>query len=202
MYKFVKIATKSNPSDGKWYFVPQTIEQVVEHSEKFLKPRLQNGFDMASHKMVQSFWKHGDIDFHDHFTDDVESAISELTRIRGFKEMPLALFDTANNMYLEAVQQRIRQLYDGRPLYLANGVQNVGLIADRDEIVDEIEKETLEYPDEQKPDIRDARYIQWPGGWHWYVKVGLNDVVDKNGNQKWNTKEEAEEATMWFCKNY
>lgn len=55
---------------------------------------------------------------------------------------------------------------------------------------------------ENKMIIKDARYIQWDNGIHWYVKVGKFDVVDKDNNQKWNTKKEAQEATKWFIKNF
>ena len=65
-----------------------------------------------------------------------------------------------------------------------------------------MEKDSLEYPDEHELSPNDARYIQWSGGTHWYVKIGVHDVVDKHGNQKWNTKSEAEEATKWYCKYY
>lgn len=37
------------------------------------------------------------------------------------------------------------------------------------------------------------KYIKWPNGEHWYVKVWNMDVV-VNGEQKWNTKKEAEIA--------
>lgn len=50
--------------------------------------------------------------------------------------------------------------------------------------------------------IKDTRYIQWDNGIHWYVKIGKFDVVDKDNNQKWNTKKEAQEATKWFIENF
>jgi hypothetical protein len=37
---------------------------------------------------------------------------------------------------------------------------------------------------------------------HWYAKIGSFDVVDQFNNQKWNSKEEAKEAAVWFVKNY
>lgn len=60
----------------------------------------------------------------------------------------------------------------------------------------------LEYIDFKKPMLNDARFIQWEGGWHWYVKLNKEDVVDELGNQKWNTKKEAEEATKWYIEKY
>ena len=37
-------------------------------------------------------------------------------------------------------------------------------------------------------------------GWgkHWYAKIGKLDVVDKDNNQKLDTKEEAETAAKWY----
>lgn len=31
-----------------------------------------------------------------------------------------------------------------------------------------------------------------------FVKIGNLDVLDKDNNQKWNTKEEAEKAAKWY----
>ena len=42
----------------------------------------------------------------------------------------------------------------------------------------------------------------WEGGQHYYAKIGKLDVLDKNGNQKWNTKEETIEAAKWYIEKY
>ena len=47
---------------------------------------------------------------------------------------------------------------------------------------------------------KDIRYIQWKDGSHWYAKIGKYDVVDENGNQKWNTRNEAINAAYSFLK--
>lgn len=47
---------------------------------------------------------------------------------------------------------------------------------------------------------KEVRYLQWPNGKHWYAKIGNDDVVDAQGNQKWSTKKEAEKAAEWFLK--
>ena len=41
-------------------------------------------------------------------------------------------------------------------------------------------------------------YSRWPKGRHWYAKVGNEDVIDSEGNQKWNTKKEAQKAVRDF----
>lgn len=44
------------------------------------------------------------------------------------------------------------------------------------------------------------RYIQWPGGAHWYCKVGAEDVV-VDGQQKWPSKKAAQRAfRKWLAK--
>lgn len=47
----------------------------------------------------------------------------------------------------------------------------------------------------------EVRFHQWPGGTHWYATVGFDDVVDAEGNQKWDTKKKAIEAVDWYIKN-
>ena len=70
---------------------------------------------------------------------------------------------------------------------------------DDQEITDERFSEELIYPIEAQYNFDDVRYIQWPDGKHWYAKVGNFDICDKEGNYKWNTKEEAMNAAKKFC---
>ncbi len=91
-------------------------------------------------------------------------------------------------------------------MYLDNGVVETRLVAD-DEIVEERFEDKLVYPIESHVRLEDVRYIQWNmpdlniKGTHWYAKLGKRDVVDKDGNMKWNTKAEAEKAAEWFIEN-
>jgi len=47
------------------------------------------------------------------------------------------------------------------------------------------------------PDSDEIRVLQWPGGEHWYAKIGAVDVVI-DGEQKWNTFNEADTAAKRF----
>ena len=38
-------------------------------------------------------------------------------------------------------------------------------------------------------------------GTHWYAKIGKRDIHDSEGNMKWDTKEEAENAAEWYLAN-
>lgn len=50
------------------------------------------------------------------------------------------------------------------------------------------------------PEGGEVRYMKWPNGKHWYAKIGDLDVkVD--GQMKWDTKQEAEEAVKKFVRS-
>jgi len=46
-----------------------------------------------------------------------------------------------------------------------------------------------------------VRLIAWENGYHIYAKVDNEDVVDKQGNQKWSNVKEAENAVRWYMSN-
>jgi len=45
-----------------------------------------------------------------------------------------------------------------------------------------------------------ARYMQWTNGSHWYAKIGNADVI-VDGDQKWDSKKEAQKAVKKFKEN-
>lgn len=201
-YKFVRFKNKANGEEYKeWYFVARSYEQAIEHSEKVLKPLMQTGFDDRASQSIEAIFRHGTPNgIRVHATSPTAVAIDAITHLKYGSYAPMALFETANNLYLEVSQNRIKEVLNGEEIYLANGVRQFGYSSksnDIYEIVETIEKDTLEYPDQAKLKLEDARYIQWPGGEHWYVKFGSTDVV-VDGKQKWNTKLEAEEAAKKF----
>lgn len=58
------------------------------------------------------------------------------------------------------------------------------------------------YPHEAKPSLNEVKYMTWYGGKHWYAKIGKIDIVDRDNNQKWNTRKEAEEAAKWYIETF
>lgn len=59
-------------------------------------------------------------------------------------------------------------------------------------------RDDMIFPVTQQSEIR---IIKWPGGVHYYAKIGNTDVVDANGNQKWNSHEDAYfEAQRYLAK--
>lgn len=114
----------------------------------------------------------------------------------------LELFGIANNMYLEAFRNRIDDVAKG-PIYLEDGVRQFGYTESNPyyEIVEHVYSDTLEYPFD-KPTFDKVKFIQWPDGKHWYAKIGHDDIVDENGNQKWNSRIDAEKAAYLYIKKY
>lgn len=62
---------------------------------------------------------------------------------------------------------------------------------------------TMTFPHKRSnQDIVEVRYIQWVGGGsHWYVKIGNEDVVWE-GEQKWDTREEAERVANLYIQKH
>lgn len=191
MYKFVKIHLKYGKDKNQywWYFVPNSVDQVREHFEKIFGQEIKAG--------VKD--KIGSIEVNIHPETAWRKAV-DLTNM--FSGNPWIV--DAVKLENQVLQNRINDFLKYGKIYLADGVQQLMLREDMHEIIETVETETLVYPREAQFHIEEVRYMQWdvpgyPKGTHWYAKIGNMDVKDKEGNIKWNTKEEAEKAAEWFC---
>lgn len=192
MYKFVRIKPKDENVSGTWYFKPYSIEQVVEHFNTIFGKEIKAGI----HDKMNADWaKHPDTAW--------RYAIDTMCKAKG--SFGLSWLEEAIKLENIVLNNRIKDFDNGLDFYLANGVQEFLPAWNMYEIVEEIEKEVLEYPMIEQFHFEDVRYMKWDmpsldiKGVHWYAKIGNEDVRDKDGNMKWNTKEEAEEAARWFC---
>lgn len=188
MYKFVKIRPKNSDKKGYWYFVPNSIEQVQEHFTKIFGQEISAGvkdkFGSTKYKHPETAWRLG------------------VDTLNMFSGNPWVV--DAVNLENQVLHNRINDFLKYKDIYLADGVQQFMYRDDLFEIVEEVYSEILSYPREAQYHIEEVRYMQWevpgfPKGEHWYAKIGNMDVRDKEGNMKWNTKEEAEAAAEWFC---
>lgn len=196
MYRFVKIKPKNEDSCGTWYFKPSSVEQVIEHFNTIFGKEISAGI---RDKMNSDKAKHPDTAW--------RFAIDSICNVKGMSWNchGLPWLQEAIKLENTVLNNRIKDFENGLDFYLANGVQEFLPSWNMYEIVDEIEKEVLEYPLIEQFHFEDVRYMKWDmpsldiKGVHWYAKIGNEDVRDKAGNMKWNTKEEAEEAARWFC---
>ena len=196
MYKFVRIAPIDKSTNGLWYFKPNSVEQVVEHFNKIFGKEISAGIRDKMHS-VES--KHPDTAW--------RFAVDSICHVKGFgwNCHGLPWIEEATKLENTVLNGRIKDFEKGLDFYLANGVQEFIPIWDRYEIVETFESDTLSYPVAVQYHFEDVRYMKWDMDWlevkgtHWYAKIGNEDVRDKDGNMKWDTKEEAEEAARWFC---
>lgn len=202
-YRFVKIK-RGSEGNGTWYFNPRTEEQVVEHFKNVVGPEIRDGVDDYIKGCIAVKDKSkpdGKWIYHAHPTTPWARAVEPYWHLNGGMWIESSI-KLENELY----QQRVNSFRSGKDMYLDNGVVETRLV-DGDEIVDEKFEEKLVYPEETHVRIEDVRYMQWNmpdlniKGTHWYAKIGKRDVVDKDGNMKWDTKEEAENAAKWFIFN-
>ena len=192
MYQFVRIKTKGSDKKGVWYFQPIDREQVLEHWKKFCMTEMSEGMGEISNNLIR---KSQGL-FEQRYTTHFASVVTMMSEI---KQVPV--WQAAVELENEILNNRLKDVDNG-DIFLTEGLTQFGFVNSVHEIVETVDLDKLEYPVDKKLTIDDFRFIQWFGGKHWYVKLGNMDIVDEFGNQKWNTREEAEEIVQkYMCKN-
>lgn len=191
-YHFVRV--KEVRGDGKscWYFKPETKEDLDEHWSKYVVNEINDG----TKEYVEHLKAHAENRYIGHYTTMWGSMIEMMTAACQVSPNALKLIKIENDMY----NQRLRDIENGTEIYLSEGLTCFMLTEGYTEIVEHYYSDTLSFPT-HKYTIADVRFIKWNGGEHWYAKLGTVDIVDDMGNQKWNTREEAEKAAEEYIKN-
>lgn len=205
-YKFARFKNKNGVEYSDWWFIAETQQDVIEHTEKFFKPAMQIGLDTNLNKSIAVInhpWFQDstpDPNHHSHPDTEAERAIQIVTNLKYGELYPITMSASANTLFESIVEFRKKNVKK-QNLYLGPEVKEFAY-ADGNtlfDICEIIESDTFEYP----PAVRildNVKYLQWPGGEHWYAKIGNEDIIDYKGNQKWNTRKEAEEAAEWYIK--
>lgn len=168
MYRFVKI--KYHDIDyGQWYLYCDSLTIMEEHMRKYVKLDMITGIK----DKIKYPYRHA--------SSEWRSCVEMLQEIheKSFIEASLQL---ENTMW----QNKINSLLKDNILLLTSGCAYMELIDDFD-IVESVWLNEMKFPQYNKSDIR---VLQWPGGNHYYAKIGNVDVV-YNGKQKWNTYDDA-----------
>ena len=193
-YKFVKLK-RGKEGKADWYFIPQSEEQVIEHFNKIFAAEIR----ASIHERIENtvIREDGSV-YCAHPSTPFARAIQAYSQI--YDEHWIL---SATRLENEVINQRIATFNKGVQMLLDNGVIETR-ITDTDEILEELEIDSFEYPIESQYRFEDVRYMKWDmpdleiKGVHWYAKIGNIDISDAKGNMKWNTKTEAEEAAKWF----
>ena len=189
-YHFVRIGSVNPKETGStWYFVPESYEQLYEHWDKYAAAMMKTGMDEVVQHILDR--AHGRIP--PHYTTTWGSLIEQLSSIKG-----LPHWQVAHEEENKLLDYRSDMFENNDEIYLSDGLTIFMLTEGVTEIKEHMYKDTLEYPSE-KYSIDDVRYIQWDGGKHWYAKIGNFDIV-VDGEQKWNSKLEAEIAVKQYFK--
>lgn len=188
-YKFIKIQKKATTDEkqpkGFWLFEPQSERQILEHWEKYANATIREGVKILTEKMFSGT--------KGHFRNDFEQAVETWQTLTGN-----GLLNSMAHIEQEALKSRMQSFREGKQTYLNRSIQVVTLDSRFTEIVNTTERAVLTYPDEDGPTIDDVRFIVWDDGIHFYAKIGKIYIVDEQGKQKWNTKQEAEAAARWY----
>lgn len=188
MYHFVKI-------NKIWYLKIEKEQDIIDHLHTIMKREFELGWED---------WKDGTYSgsslsntkaYHAHPTTPWNNAVRVYLDLFGG-----TWYEAADKLEKKTIEDRIKFFKKGNSLYLRDGLTYMSF-KDEPNIENETWNEKLIFPEEEQYHFDEVRYIQWQDGIHWYAKVGKLDICDKEGNYKWNTKEEAMKAAESFCKS-
>lgn len=167
-----------HPIHHGWVVSIRGASDLFTYNEKYAFAR-----NAAS---LRDFFRHQEECIKGHWRDSLTSSVCLLAKIR---ESSFA--DTLGKVESERITGMIALL----PIYIN---KNGGYMPQTNcTVLAEVESDT--WPVDGKTES--PRYLQWPGGTHWYCKVGIDDVV-VDDERKWDTKDEAEAAyKMWSSRS-
>lgn len=181
MYKFVKVRDNRIGLVSNWKLYCNDIIQLIEHTEKYCGRLIGQGIE-------------------EYFTNntgaELKSNWAKLCVMRGEKnKTPFYIESTIleNTIYKNKANCIFK---NGHVLLNDNG--SYMYITDSDEIVETVEKEQMIYPHYSKSDIEIKKF---ENGKHYYAFIGKLEVVDEDGNKKWNTYEYAEKMAIDYLNN-
>jgi hypothetical protein len=193
-FTYHKFKSTTSTSSTKYYCYLTSEDEVEAFFKTFVVPDFRKTYDLLLTKVEK------DKLFNGHaltFTHKV--AVMEVYNMLGRNE-EINYFSLLKNVvmmmskpYLDYIKEE-GGVYVGYNLITQRPSQ---LFKNHDKIGEEKCEGDYWASDTQEENIR---VIKWDGGTHFYVKVGRDDVVDENGNQKWNTYMEAYKAALAYIK--
>ena len=195
-YTFVRIHRKNSDDYGVWYLKPNSVQDIQDHWDTVCASQMR---DTVEHRFRTATFGDKGVMFKHPVTEfgiGVEAFCQATNRVYA-----VGLLEVEN----EAYRSRMSSFEKGQDIYLKEGMTVFSLDDRFFEVSETVVKDTLSYPTKKKWGMEDVRYAQWNmlgnRGTHWYAKIGRRDVVDAQGQMKWDTRKEAEEAAAWFLEN-
>lgn len=132
------------------------------------------------------------IDRKAHYTNETAFMANLRAECRG-----TSFVDELSVLSSERLEGMMNILRDGKILFIKSvGSYSFDTLDQKlYEILETRELEKLVFPTAKS----DLRFLQWPGGKHWYAKIGNTEVV-VDGKNKWNSRAAARRAANAFIK--
>lgn len=182
-YTFVKLELRipdCKPLKYGWRLKCSTVEEVIEHTEKYMGLEIKRGLESIFHK-----------DPNQHNYTIWGSAIDALASIKNSN-----ILVESTKLEEKILFNKLKSLEKKKYLYLSDRgsyfIDSQHLVE-----VDRMVMKEMVYPSYTKEDIRIS---QWPNGNHWYAEIGNLPVEDDQGNNKWDKKKEAQYWANKFLK--
>ena len=187
MYHFVKF-------NNTWYLKPEKLEDVIEHFKKFCGREFKEGFeDFRDNVSVKKDYNGEKYLYSKNHSSSLWRYAVEMTMQFGGESW----LNAANSLEEQTYKDRIERFLEGKPIFLTDGLPYYPP-KEWPEYDEEVWKNELEFPYEYN--YEDCRFLQWPDGRHWYVKIGNIDIGDKYGNYKFSDKSYAQKVAKAWCK--
>jgi hypothetical protein len=169
---------------SEWMLAIDTMESLDEVRKRFDQKIIGEAWKDYIHTTSRKVQR-------DHFKNSTTFAVVKRAEACGE-----SFLGAACSIHSEMFFHQMRLISEGNTVYIRKCGSYVFDNGTRYEILESKESDVLRFPDSEKT----VRFMQWPGGRHWYAKYGEEDVkVD--GELKWDTKEQAERAAKkWIEK--
>lgn len=187
MYHFVKF-------NKTWYLKPECLQDVIDHFNKICGREIKEGFeDFRDNTRIRKSSVDGKpyLDSMNHSSSHWRNAVELEMRMKD-----QSWVEAACSLEDRTYKDRIERFLSGKPIYLLNSLA-YSPFKEHPKYDEEKWIEELIYPFEYNYD--EVRFIQWPEGRHWYVKIGNIDIGDKWGNYKFSDKSYAQEVAKKWC---
>jgi len=180
LYRFVKLRNEKHDIDYSWRLSCEDRVTMNKHAQTYIKPEIGKGIsDIIQHAKdgfhISSYWA---------------SALLPLL----MTDEEMSVLQASCKVELDLYNAKINMIENDGGVYLTDGMPYMPFSNDLI-VVGELVKPTISFPNYTEKDIH---VHLWPGGSHYYAKIGGLDVTDKDGNVKWNTSGMARNKALEF----
>ena len=186
-YTFVKIKDTRTGLEYPWILECKDIMTLKEHTEKYMGHTIGKGVEDWFNVNKKSVQLTPDYRYRPHLSTDWGAVVYQMMDINGG-----TFLEHSTRLETQIFQGKVKFLLDGKKIYLRE-VGSYMIDSDSFVITNKIVTDKMVYPEYTEENIK---ITKWDGGTHYYAKIGNMDVVDEDGNQKWDTYDEAYQMAL------